>query len=182
MFCTISRCVAPPLRNRAPADPIRTIHPTIHENQNQDQNRAKVIKRQDLLLLQEMKWKLPVRVERVQVERVQVLLLRNQMRCLRIYLLKKETEIPKSGCFLRNGFSFIYFIQHYLCNDLDCSQTGRYRMLSMFRKISDVLRYKKCDSNIAMRGCSAPAQKNMHSFLFFDQPCNFILFRRYNFG
>lgn len=39
--------------------------------------------------------------------------------------IKKETEIPKSGCFLRNGFSFIYFIQHYLCNDLDCSQTGR---------------------------------------------------------
>jgi len=38
-------------------------------------------------------------------------------------------------------------------------------MLRMFRKISDVLRYKKCDSNIAMRGCSAPAQKNMH-FIF----------------
>ena len=38
-------------------------------------------------------------------------------------------------------------------------------MLRMFRKISDVLRYKKCDSKIAMRGFSAPAQKNMH-FIF----------------
>ena len=83
----------------------------------------------------------------------------------KIYLLKNETEIPKSGCFLRNGVSFIYFIQHYLCNDLDCLQTGRYRMFRMFRKISEVLGYKKCYLNIAMRDCSAPAQQNMH-FIF----------------
>ena len=29
--------MAPPLRNRAPADPIRTIHRTIHQNQTEDQ-------------------------------------------------------------------------------------------------------------------------------------------------
>ena len=37
-------------------------------------------------------------------------------------------------------------------------------MLRMFCKVSDVLRYKKCDSNIAKRGCSAPAQMNMQFF------------------
>ena len=81
--------------------------------------------------------------------------------------IKKRNRNSEKSCFLRNEFSFIYFIQHYLCNDFDCLQTGRYRMLHMFRKISDVLRlgYKKCNSNIAMRGCSAPAQKNMH-FIF----------------
>ena len=62
-------------------------------------------------------------------------------------------------------FWFIYFIQHCLCNDLDCSQTGCNCMFRKFRRLSDVLGYKKCNSNIAMRGCSAPAQKNMH-FIF----------------
>ena len=38
--------------------------------------------------------------------------------------IKKRNRNSEKSCFLRNGFSFIYFIQHYLCNDLDCSQTG----------------------------------------------------------
>ena len=77
--------------------------------------------------------------------------------------IKKRNRNSEKLLLLKEWGFVHYFIQHYLCNDHDCSQTGRYRMLRMFRKISDVLRYKKCDSNIAMRGCSAPAQKNLFS-------------------
>ena len=37
-------------------------------------------------------------------------------------------------------------------------------MFCKFRQLSDVQRYKKCSSNVAMRGCSAQAQQNMHFF------------------
>ena len=57
------------------------------------------------------------------------------------------------------------YIQHCSCNDLDCSQTGRDCMFCKFCWLSHVQRYKNCDSNIVMRGCSAPAQNNMH-FIF----------------
>ena len=71
-----------------------------------------------------------------------------------------ENEILSSKFIVSqcSRFSFIYFIQHCLCNDLDGLQTGRDCMFRKFRWLSDILRYKKCDSNIAMRGCSAVNQ------------------------
>ena len=77
-----------------------------------------------------------------------------------------KNEILSSNFFVsrRSRFSFMYFIQFCWCNDLDCSETGRDCMFCKFRRLSDVQRYKKCNSNVAMRGCSAPAQQNMHFF------------------
>ena len=95
--------------------------------------------------------------------------------------IKKRNRNSEKSCFLRNGFSFIYFIQHYLCNDFDCSQTGRYRMLRMFRKIfrrSKIQEMRFEHRNTRLFSTSTKEQ----AFYFLDQPCNFILFRRYNFG